>query len=92
MLAIRLKHILPHIILENYSAFVHDRMTIDNVMIAHEVCHYMKNRRKRQNGVAALKIDMTKAYDKLEWKFIKDMMEKLGFNTRWVEFVMQCVY
>ena len=32
-----------------------------------------------------------KGIDILEWKFVKDMMEKLGFLARWVEMVMQCV-
>ncbi|KAH9672067.1 reverse transcriptase domain-containing protein [Citrus sinensis] len=46
--------------------------------------------RKRQgkNGVAALKIDMSKAYDRIEWKFLQDMMPKMGFDAKWVALMM----
>lgn len=34
-----------------------------NVMISHEACHYLNNRREGRFGVAALKLDVVKAYD-----------------------------
>ena len=38
-----------------------------------------------------LKIDMSKAYDKVEWPFLRNMMLKLGFQVSWVDLVMKCV-
>ena len=38
--------------------------------------------KKGKHAIAAIKIDMSKAYDKLEWKFPNDMMLKLGFQAR----------
>lgn len=58
--------ILPNIIIENQGAFVMERKTTDNIMIVHELCHCLKNRRKWRHGIAALKLDMTKAYGILE--------------------------
>ena len=39
----------------------------------------------------ALKLDISKAYDRVEWPFLQKIMEKLGFPTRWIERVMCCV-
>lgn len=39
----------------------------------------------------ALKLDMCKAYDKVEWAFLDKIMEKLGFHTLWRSLMMQCI-
>ncbi|KAH1097956.1 hypothetical protein J1N35_014877 [Gossypium stocksii] len=39
----------------------------------------------------ALKLDMSKAYAKVEWAFLRDMMLRMGFESSWVDFIMQCV-
>lgn len=39
----------------------------------------------------ALKLDMSKAYDKVEWVFLSSMMERIGFSTNWINLVMRCV-
>ena len=41
--------------------------------------------------MAALKIDMSKAYDRIEWEFLRQMMLLLGFDGAWVDLVMMCV-
>ena len=53
--------------------------------------HHLLNKIKGGSSYAATKLDMSKAYDRVEWKFMDDMMMKMGFHRRWVELIMNCV-
>ena len=87
----RLRIIIPSIISNTQSAFIHGRSITDNAMIAFEIGHYLKRKRQGKTGVAALKIDMSKAYDRIEWNFLRQMLIALGFDSSWVELIMLCV-
>lgn len=51
----------------------------------------MKGLRKKGYGVAALKIDIAKAYDRLKWDYSEAVLLALGFADRWVRMIMFCV-
>ena len=87
----RLKKLLPKVIDESQSAFVQGKMINDNIMIAYESVHYMKKRVNGRVGYLACKLNMSKAYDRVEWDFLEGIMKKLGFARRWVNMVMSCV-
>ena len=91
MLANRLKQVLPQIIAPTQSAFVPGRLITDNVLVAYEALHTMHGRKKGKIGTLALKLDVSKAYDRVEWNFLRQIMLKLGFPGDWVERVMSCV-
>ncbi|XP_074315430.1 uncharacterized protein LOC141651628 [Silene latifolia] len=90
VLANRLKLFLGQLVSENQSAFTPGRLISDNILVAFEMFHYMKNSRGG-GGHMALKLDMAKAYDRVEWGFLRRVLEVMGFDVRWVTNVMQCV-
>lgn len=84
MLTNRLKGVLGSVISESHSAFVPGRAITDNILISTEIMHYLKRKKQGRDGVAALKIDMSKAYDRVEWTFLKLIMLKMGFAVDFV--------
>jgi hypothetical protein len=91
IIANRLKQILPKIISPNQSAFVPGRLITDNILLAYECTHFMKNKYRGKDGYATIKLDMSKAYDRVKWSFIEKMLRKLGFTEQWIKLVMVCI-
>lgn len=91
VLANRLKSTLSKVISEFQSTFVPGRSIIDNILVAFEIIHSMKRKRKSKVGDVAIKIDISKAYDRLDWGFLEHMMGKLGFSQRRIGLIMLCV-
>lgn len=87
----RLKKVLSFVISESQSAFVPGRLVTNNVLLAYEQFHYLCKKTKGAKGFMKLKLDMNKAYDQVEWTFVKGIMEKLGFADIFVELVMHCI-
>ena len=88
VLANRLKKLLPNIVSEQQSAFMTDCLISDNIMVAFETLHYMRNHSTRSTGFMALKLDMSKAYDWVEWLYMEKLMKKMGFCEAWVKLMM----
>ena len=67
------------------------RLITDNVLVAYETLHTMHCKKKGKKWALALKLDISKAYDHVEWPFLKEIMHKLGLPERWIDRVMSCV-
>lgn len=81
-LANRLRQILPKIIFALQSASIPDRNIHDNILVTKEIISFFKQLSKR--GYMAIKPDMKKACDRLEWNFIKRCCLDLGLNDHWI--------
>ncbi|CAN6587433.1 unnamed protein product [Malus baccata var. baccata] len=91
VLANRLKPILTGIISPMQNAFVAGRQIQDNIGIAHEVFHFLKTRKAKRRFEVGIKLDMQKAYDRVEWDFLDAVMERMGFGIAWRKLIMGCV-
>lgn len=87
----RLKKHLPTIVSEYQNAFIPGRMISDNIVVAHEIFHSLKARKRQATSYMAVKTDIAKAYDRLEWGFLKEAMTCMGFGEQWIQWIMECV-
>ncbi|XP_058770133.1 uncharacterized protein LOC131643821 [Vicia villosa] len=90
-LATRMKFLLDKCVAEEQSAFVEGRSILDNAMVAMEVIHALKRRTKGSKAGLALKIDISKAYDRVDWSFLRGMLVRMGFANEWIHWIMMCV-
>jgi exonuclease III len=90
ILSNRLKPLLHKIVSPMQSAFLKGRSIHDNTILAHEVFHSMKQKRGN-GGLMALKLDMEKAFDSMEWDFLLKILSLLGFHPTWVHWISQCI-
>ena len=67
------------------------RQNTDNVLIAYETMNCINQKRKGTEGLIAVKLDVRKVYDRIEWVYLEEVMRKLGFQERWISLSMMCV-
>eukprot|EP00253_Pinus_taeda_P015705 PITA_15705 len=84
----RLKLILPSIISPEKTGFVEGRQILDGLVVAQEVLHTMKT--KKEKGML-IKLDLSKAYDRLSWKYLERILKAFGFCDRWVNWVISMI-
>lgn len=87
----RLKNHLSCIITENQTVFIPERVISGNIIVANKIFHSLKARKRQSTSYMAVKTDITKAYDRLEWSFLREAMQRMGFDNRWIHWVMTCV-
>eukprot|EP00253_Pinus_taeda_P026347 PITA_26347 len=88
ILANRLKPLLPSLIYGEQSGYVEGRKILDNIIQAHEVVHSLTN--KNQAGMI-MQLDIAKAYDKVNWIYIRKVLSAFGFDHDWIRWVMAMV-
>lgn len=91
VLANRLRGVLAKMISKTQSAFIKGRSITDNIMIAFDLIHYMKRNTTKKRGEVAFKIDISKAYDCVDWGYLRHLMLRIGFDHRWVNLMMMCL-
>ena len=87
----RLRPILQDIISANQSVFIPDRMITDNALIDFECLHSIHTAKDERSKFCAYKMDLSKAYDRVDWGFLEKVLLKLGFQSQWVQRIMSCI-
>ncbi|XP_077234220.1 uncharacterized protein LOC143876406 [Tasmannia lanceolata] len=88
VLADRIKVVLPSIISVNQSAFLGKRQILDCSLTANEAIDYY--RRSGEGGILC-KLDMEKAYDRVDWAALDYLMGRMGFGERWRGWIRNCL-
>ena len=90
IIVLRLKKFLPDLIHPAQSGFIPGRRATDNYIIAQELIHLIHNKRGKK-GLMAAKIDLEKAYDRLEWSFIRFTLQFFNFPQQIIDLIMACL-
>ena len=89
ILANRMRPIFQNIIDHVQSAFMPKRSIHDNILLKHEIMNKFRNMKGKKAWVT-LKLDMEKAYDRVEWEFLFDAQHKFRFHPKWIELIKGC--
>ncbi|KAL2247406.1 UNVERIFIED_CONTAM: hypothetical protein Sindi_2592900 [Sesamum indicum] len=73
------------------SAFVTRCQICDNVLLAIGCNHFLKNMKIGKEHFAILRLDMSKANDRVEWSFVELTLSTLGIHESFISFVMLCI-
>ncbi|XP_019085605.1 PREDICTED: uncharacterized protein LOC109126483 [Camelina sativa] len=89
IIANRLKQVLPKFISGNQSAFVADRLLIENVLLATKLGKdYHKDSISER---CAIKIDISKAFDFVQWSFLLNVLATLSFPPQFIQWIKLCI-
>ncbi|KAL0342602.1 UNVERIFIED_CONTAM: hypothetical protein Scaly_1922800 [Sesamum calycinum] len=89
LMTIQLGHVLLKVISLSQSGFVQGRLLTDNVLLAHKLVHSIESHRPDANVV--FKLDMAKAYDRVSWEFLYQVLRRKDFPQRWIDLVANVV-
>eukprot|EP00253_Pinus_taeda_P033845 PITA_33845 len=88
VIANRLKPILLGIISEEQSGYVEGRQILDNILLAQEMIHTLHSR--KETGML-MQLDLSKAYDKVSWRYLEAILEAFGFCRQWISWVLALI-
>jgi len=90
LLVAKLKPHLDKIISPAQSAFIPNRWIVENQVMVQEILHSFKSS-KTKPGLMAIKLDLQKAYDRVNWEFIHVVLLHLGFNEVFSNWILYCI-
>ncbi|XP_056685650.1 uncharacterized protein [Spinacia oleracea] len=90
ILTSRMQVVIGDVIRNAQSGFIPGRNISGNILLASELVKCYS--RKYISPRCMIKVDLKKAYDSIEWHFLKKMLQELGFSSKFVNWIMQCLY
>ena len=90
ILTLRLRKFVDKLIAPLQSTFVAGKNIGENIVLAREILEVFW-KKKGKGGLVGIKVDMKKAYDRMEWSFLWDVMEAFGFNSRFINLIRECI-
>lgn len=90
IVANRLRHVLGKIVSPTQAAFIPGRNITDNTILHHELMFHINNRKGKQ-GYMAIKIDMAKAYDRVDWSLLRSILALHGFSPPFIDLISNCI-
>lgn len=85
----RIRNHLHKIVDVNQSAFIQGRSITDNILLTQDL---LKSYNRKQGAPRiALKVDIQKAYDTVNWNFLRNILHHFGFHPKMVYWLMKCV-
>eukprot|EP00253_Pinus_taeda_P013336 PITA_13336 len=88
VIASRLKTILPGIISEEQSGYVEGRQILNNILLAQEMIHSLHSRKE---AGTLMQLDLSKAYEKVSWKYLEALLRAFGFSRTWIKWIMALI-
>ena len=88
VLTMRLTKVASRVISNFQTAFIPGRNILDGIVILHETLHSLKM--QKEEGII-LKLDFEKAYDRVSWTFLEEVLATRNFSPTWIEWVMKAV-
>lgn len=89
LLALRLKPLLPKLISPNQAAFIPGRWIGKNSLLVNEILHHMK-KKKGKKGLLAINVDLHKAFDRVDWRVLSNILSHFGFSAKVISLLHQC--
>ena len=90
VLAIRLKKVVGKVVSTSQNAFVEGHQILDATLIANEAVDSIIRSKGNGNGLPC-KLDIKKAYDHINWDFILKVVQRMGFERKWMRWINRCI-
>jgi hypothetical protein len=87
-LTLRLGKIIDRLIAPQQSAFIQGRYILESVVVAHEIVHGIQ---KSGEPGCIIKLDYEKAYDRVSWECLFEILESRGFSSSWIKWIERII-
>lgn len=82
---------MEDIIASFQNAFVKNRLIPHNIIPAAKILHHIKLQKNKKNFWVAFKVDLNKAFHKVSWAFLEEVMKQMNFSPHYIRIVMECI-